>query len=246
MKVFFRLPLIMLVSLIPPSVWAAHGSDKAEDSNKEIAVLIHGFGRSSYALRHLATKLEHAGYLTHRIEYASYGHTPEQILSEVGQQIHDCCMQHNKSVHFVGHSLGGLLIRAFLGTESVKNLGNVVLIGTPNKGTEIVDKFRDSWWMKLAGPMALALGTDNNSFPNSLPNPYYAVGVIAGNYRNNDNENDNSIPGADDGMVSVESTKLRSGMSDFAIVESGHSSMRNNDTVAALTIRFLHHGGFNQ
>ena len=137
--------------------------------------------------------------------------------------------------------MGGLLIRAYLAERRVDNLGRVVLMGTPNQGTEVVDQFRDKWWMKMMGPMANALGSDSNSFPSTLKPPYYPVGVIAGVRERGNNEH--LIPGKDDGLVSVESTKLE-GMSDFIVLETSHSGMRYNKSVAKQTVNFLRKGRF--
>ncbi len=135
-----------------------------------------------------------------------------------------------------------MLMRAYLQDNQVTNLGRVVLMGTPNQGTEVVDHYRDSWWMKIAGPVANALGTDGDSFPNTLDDPYYPVGVIAGVSESGASK---VVPGADDGLMTVESTKL-DGMSDFTVVESGHSMMRYNEEVAQQTIAFLKTGRFDQ
>ena len=217
-------------------------SIKDEVGNKEIIVLLHGLGRGNIAMWKLASRLEDAGYYVQRVGYSSLTQTPDQILEDVSEQINKCCVGQKQTVHFVGHSLGGLLIRAYLQDNKVSNLGRVVLMGTPNQGNEIVEKYRDSWWMQFAGPTALALGTEEGSFPNTLKDPYYPVGVIAGE---TDGDNDEYLPGKDDGLVSVESTKLKNGMTDFIIIETGHSMMRYNEDVAKQTISFLQSGRFN-
>lgn len=211
------------------------------ESNGETVVLIHGLGRSNVAMWSLASRLEDAGYRVERVGYSSLNQTPEEIVNVVSQQIDECCADIGKTVNFVGHSLGGLLIRAYLQNRKIDNLGRVVLIGTPNQGTAIVDKYKERWWMALLGPTTAALGTDDGSFPKSLAPPYYPVGVIAG-FRQSDMP-DEILPGKDDGLVAIESTKLE-GMGDFIIIESGHSMMRYNDDVAKQTISFLKNGRF--
>ena len=145
-------------------------------------------------------------------------------------------------MHFVGHSLGGLVIRAYLAERQVQNLGRVVLLGTPNKGTQLVDRYGDKWWFKLLGPNARALGTGNGSLPDLLPAPDYPVGVIAGTRKGFDN--DHILPGPDDGLVTVASTRLK-GMADFIVLETGHSAMRYSKPVAEQTVRFLRTGQFS-
>ena len=98
--------------------------------NKETVVVIHGLGRSNSAMWLLASRLEDAGYFVKRVGYRSFGKTPTEINAEIAKQINDCCSNNENDVHFVGHSLGGLLIRAYLQENQVKNLGQVVLILT--------------------------------------------------------------------------------------------------------------------
>jgi len=218
------------------------GSDEDLD-NKEIIVLMHGLGRSNASMWLLATRLTYAGYHVERIGYNSLDQTPEEILKEINKQIDECCRTHHKKVHFIGHSLGGLMVRAYLQYNKVTNLGRVVLLGTPNQGTEAADHFNDSWLMELLGPTAKALGTDEKSFPKSLKSPYYPVGIIAGEYKSEFNEE--VIPGRDDGLVSVEATKI-DGMTDFIIIETSHSMMRYDSEVAEQTIEFMKKGSFKE
>lgn len=211
--------------------------------DREVVVLLHGFGRSNSAMWLLGSRLERAGYYVQRVGYTSLRRTPDEILREVSVQIDTCCRDHPRKVHFVGHSLGGLMIRAYLQNNRVSNLGRVVLIGTPNKGTAAADRYHDNWLMKIFGPTARAMGTDEDSFPNSLQKPYYPVGVIAGMHDNA--ANDSVLPGRDDGLVPVEATKLE-GMTDFWVVETGHSMLRYNEEVAGQTVAFLKNGKFSR
>lgn len=189
----------------------------------------------------LASRIEQAGFRVIRVGYDSLRETPQAMLVEVARQIDLCCAALQSSVHFVGHSLGGLLIRAYLAEHEVTHLGRVVLIGTPNYGTPIVDRYRDSWWMNLAGPTAQTLGTGAGSFPASLPDPNYPVGVIAGVKAGP--LLDDVMAGDHDGLVPVESTKVP-GMVDFITVNSGHSFLRYSDEVAQQTAAFLQTGRF--
>ena len=189
----------------------------------------------------LASRIENAGFDVIRVGYDSLHASPDAILADVARQIDGCCSTLPAPVHLVGHSLGGLMIRAYLAQHPLPNLGRVVLIGTPNNGTPIVDRLGESWWLGLAGPTAGALGTGPDGFPASLPEPYYPVGVIAG-IRDGGFAID-FIPGDDDGLVPVESTRLP-GMTDFIVVESGHSFMRYSDDVARQTVAFLRGGEF--
>lgn len=240
---FFSVTLTVLLMLILSAAQARNLSSENHFDNEEVVVMLHGLARSNVAMWALNIRLKRAGYRVQPVGYRSLRNTPEEIMQDISTQIDRCCKAGISKVHFVGHSLGGLLIRKYLQDNRVENLGRVVLIGTPNQGTAVADYFRDKWWAKVAGPTAMALGTDDNSFPSSLDDPYYPVGVIAGVIEHEMHEH--ILPGKDDGLVTIESTKLE-GMSDFVLIESGHAMMRYKDEVAAQAISFLKNGAFNK
>jgi pimeloyl-ACP methyl ester carboxylesterase len=232
MLILMRTTLCFIVMLFTTSVFAQN----------EVVVLLHGLGRGKSIMTPLKERLESAGFTTVVVDYRSIGRTPEEVLADASQQISAFRSDTIKTIHFVGHSLGGLLIRAYLDSIKVPNLGRVVLIGSPSKGTPIVDYFHDSWIMRLAGPAAASLGTGEKSFPRTLGAPYYPVGIIAG--VSSTFNNDDFIPGEDDGIVPVESTKIE-GMTDFVSVNVSHSSMPRNEEVAIQVIAFLRNGIFS-
>jgi len=216
-------------------------SDKLQVENQQRIVLVHGFGRGKMAMWRIAGRLEDAGYIVHRIGYQTINRTVNEVIDDVSKQINDCCIESNTTVHFVGHSMGGLMIRAYLQKNKFKPLGKTVMIGTPNKGTTVADEFKDSHIVKSILPIGLSLGTDASSFPNQLDVPYYPVGIIAGIVDND--SNNGYLPGPDDGLVAVESTKVP-GMADFILIETSHTMMRYNEEVAKQVITFLKQGKF--
>lgn len=208
---------------------------------RETVVLLHGLGRSRTSVWLLAERIGKAGYTVERIGYRSLHEEPGEILASVRAQIDACCAQREAPVHFVGHSLGGLLVRAYLAEARVKSLGRVVLIGSPSGGTPVVDDYRERWWMKFAGPTANALGTDAGSFPKSLPAPAYPLGVIAGRLERAIDFP--RIEGDDDGLVPVEATRV-DGMRDFVVIEAGHAMLRYREETARQVVNFLRFGQF--
>lgn len=212
------------------------------DKKKDLVFVLHGLGSTKAAMWFLGERIEQAGFSVEYIGYQSFYNTPEEVLENVAGQISRFLLENNRTLHFVGHSLGGLMIRAYLDSRNVENLGKVVLIGSPNKGTVFVDQFKDRWWMGLLGPLPLSLGTDENSFPNSIGRPYYPVGIIAG--VSDWVLNDKILPGKDDGIVPLESAKVE-GMTDMTVVSSGHNMMLYDQKVADQTIEFLRQGRFN-
>ena len=214
-----------------------------QHDSAEQVVLLHGLGRTGNAMFLIKKRIRDAGFETHSIDYASLQEPPDVILEKVSEQIRRCCKDDSRPVHFVAHSLGGLIVRAYLDQKPLENLGRVVLLGTPSQGSELVDIYGDSWLFKIIGPTARLLGTADNSFPNQIGPPYYPLGIIAGTSSFNPITDDH-LPGPDDGLVSVRSTRI-DGMTDFLLVDTSHSMMRYNDTVANETIHFLKKGRFS-
>lgn len=215
----------------------------------EIVVLAHGYGRSESAMWLLAKRIEDAGYSVCGIDYSTIGQSVSSVLAESESQINACVSTAEQSakVHFVGHSLGGLVIRSYLEQNEQfresERLGRVVLVGTPNQGSEVADYYQDTWLMSLGGDIAEALVTSYDSLASKLQPLDIRAGVIAGTKSSDFTRK--MFSGANDGLVSVESTKLAK-MADFITLPVGHSQMRYDQTVAQQTIYFLNHGVFNK
>ena len=229
---------VLVISVVDWNPMRTH-----EDASGETVVLLHGLGRSNLVTKTMAKRLFDAGYNVKQVGYQSlFGDTPDEVVKDITQQINACCSDLKTPVHFVGHSLGGLLVRAYLGENTVPNLGRVVLLGSPNKGTPIVDSLKDDWLMEVAGEMARALGTDDSSgFLGSLKPPTYTLGIIAGVA---DAGRSEEIPGDDDGLVPLESTKVE-GMTDFIVLPVSHADMREDEKTFAQLLNFLKEGQFD-
>ena len=147
-------------------------------------------------------------------------------------------------VHFVTHSLGGILIRKYLSEHEIPNLGRVVMLAPPNQGSEVVDFYRNvPGFRALNGPAGLQLGTDGQSVPRRLPPVDFELGVIAGT-RSVNLILSRFLPSPDDGKVSVASTKVE-GMADHVTVRHSHPLIMRSKRVQELVISFLETGAFS-
>jgi len=208
----------------------------------EDVVLLHGLGRTDRAMQPLADALTRAGFRVHNLAYPSLAEEPAELVAIAAQQIDACCAQAER-LHFVTHSLGGLIARAVLAQAPRPNLGRVVMLAPPNSGSEYADLVRaTSVGSAERIPAIAALGTDPASFARSLPPPSYPVGVIAGTRTVNPLD-PLLLAGPGDGAVSVASAQL-AGMSDFLTVDATHSSIRRRADVHAQVIAFLRTGAF--
>jgi pimeloyl-ACP methyl ester carboxylesterase len=211
----------------------------------ECVVLLHGLSRSSLSMNKMERELIAAGFVTANIDYPSREHTVEELAGmAVAQGIEACrALEDVETIHFVTHSLGGILLRQYLSEENVMELGRVVMLGPPNQGSAAVDILGDlpgfDW---VNGPAGRQLGQGDDSVPLRLGPADFELGVIAGD-RTIDPVTSAVLPDPDDGKVSVEDTKLE-GMADFVVVGHSHAFMMRMRKVIDLTIEFLRSGSF--
>ncbi len=212
----------------------------------EDVILLHGLCRTSRSMSVMARALTQASYNVHNVDYASRSKSIELLGEDVvGLAVADCERDGAVKINFVTHSLGGILVRSYLANHSVPTLGRVVMLGSPNQGSEVVDKL-GGWWLfkKINGPAGNELGTGKDSMPNRLGAANFCVGIIAGN-RTINWINSLMIPGSDDGKVSVARTKL-AGMTDHIVIPSAHPFLMRNATAIRQTIYFLRNGKFDR
>lgn len=203
-------------------------------------VLMHGLGRTQTSMVVLAQRLQQAGYNVTSVDYNSRGGSLTEHVETLAAEVSSCCAAASR-VHFVGHSLGALVIRQYLADSPPEALGRVVLLAPPNQGSELADWFRQLPFGNLLGPTGKALGTRDTDIPASLPLPEYDVGIIAGN-RSLNPIGSALIPGPDDGVVGVEHTRI-DGV-PLIVVRQSHTFLMNSRSSAEAIIGFLRTGTF--
>ncbi|MBT2971986.1 MAG: alpha/beta fold hydrolase [Candidatus Thiodiazotropha sp. (ex Ctena orbiculata)] len=229
---------LLLLILILPSLSLA--------AEIECVVLLHGMGRTSFSMSAIEGALEDQGYQVWNQSYPGLSKSVEELTApaiEAGLEF--CRDEQAKAVHFVTHSLGGILVRYYLQDHRIADLGRIVMLAPPNRGSEVADEMKDGYWYRtIMGPSAQVLGTDENSLPNTLKPIPGEIGIIAGKV---DGEPWflPEIPGDDDGKVAVERTKLPE-MKDFLLVEEGHAFIMLDDEVIRQVLYFLRHGEFDK
>ena len=209
-------------------------------------ILLHGLARTSGSMGKIANSLEESGYTVANIGYPSRK-KPIAELAEtaVPAGMAQCATANAGTVHFVTHSLGGILVRYYLSRHSISNLGRVVMLAPPNQGSEVVDQLRSVPGFKLMnGPAGVQLGTDAVSIPLQLGPVDYPVGVIAGTRTINPILS-TYLPDQDDGKVSVRRSQVQ-GMADFIALPVSHTFIMRDDEAIAQIKAFLQSGSFEQ
>lgn len=207
----------------------------------ECVVLVHGLGRTPASMTPLATSLAGQGYGVVNQGYPSTRQTIEVSAQQIDRAVARCRAQGARRIHFVTHSLGGLLLRRYLEDHAIAEGGRVVMLAPPNRGSEIADRLKDRWWFRrVIGPAGQSLMT-GASAPAPLP---LEVGIIAGT-RNYEPWFARYFDGPNDGKVTVESTRLP-GMADFVTIHAGHTFMLRSPGVKTQVAAFLGTGRFRR
>ncbi len=210
----------------------------------ECVVLLHGVNRSWRAMRPMAEALRQDGFATVNVDYPSRAGTVETLAPmAVDNGVLGCRSIGASRIHFVTHSIGGILLRYAHANAPIEDIGRVVMLAPPNQGSEIVDKTRNIPGASLVGGRALLqLGTDEDSIPAQLGPVDFELGVVAGTGTMNPWMSA-MLPNPDDGKVSVARTRV-DGMSDFLVVEDNHHYIVEDELVISNTRAFLKTGEF--
>lgn len=211
---------------------------------KKHVVLLHGIGRKPKAMKAIQVFLQDKGYTVHNIGYPSRRQKIEDLANELVKGPLSQLKQGKEEVNFVVHSMGGLVLRYILKFHDPFPIGKVVMLATPNHGSELCDHFKHySWFRWWFGPAGRQLGTSKNAFPQQLGEANFECGIITG---------DRGLALASrwikephDGRVSVESSKLE-GAKDHLVLPVGHCNMLKNKEVHSAMLHFLEHGWFQK
>jgi pimeloyl-ACP methyl ester carboxylesterase len=208
------------------------------EGGQERVLLLHGVGRSAGSMRALERVIAGAGFATLNLTYASRTKRLEALVEEVHEAARPF-FEAGGVTHVVCHSMGGLVARGLINKYRPPGLGRVVMLGTPNQGSELADLL--GWnplYRFLFGPAGAQLGTRANAkLGGFLGVVDYPVGVIAGD-RANRWLGWAVLPKPNDGRVAVERTKLP-GMAGHVVLPVTHDSMMRDRRVQTQVVAFL-------
>jgi triacylglycerol lipase len=226
----------------------ASGGDRlkeAEGIPGDYVVLLHGLGRTQISMKGLEWTLRRQSYQVINCSYPSRAHTIEDLADTcLARLLTEKIKRPDCKVHFVTHSLGGIILRHYLAGHVIEKLGRVIMLGPPNQGSELAECSRRRFWYRaFTGPAGQQLGTGAESLPRRLGPMDAEVGTIAGDrYLNPFFAG--RFGGANDGKVAVASTKV-DGMADFLLVHHSHTWMMWTRKVQKAVVSFLRDGKFS-
>jgi pimeloyl-ACP methyl ester carboxylesterase len=223
-------------------------------------VVLHGLGRSRASMESLCRYLhDKGGYETFNIEYPSTRYDMAQHARTLRHLINH--LDGIEEINFVGHSMGNIVIRHYLGDlarqdplkqsanaaaadrRAKMRFGRFVMLGPPNRGALLAETFADNVLFKeITGDAGQELGRDWPQLEKRLATPDFQFGIIAGG-KGNDKGYNPILVGDNDGVISVETTKL-TGAHDFVRLPTLHSFMMDNPKVQQYVLCFLQHGHF--
>ncbi len=212
---------------------------------KQRVVLLHGLARSRRSMARLERKIAAAGFDVRNIGYPSTRYPIQELAARfVLPAIRSGFQDSDAPIHFVTHSMGGIIVRVLAEINPELAIGRVVMLSPPNQGSEVVDCIGRRWlFTALHGPAGSELGTGPDSIPNRLGPPDFELGVLTGD-RSINLLLSLLITGPNDGKVSVKSAQLAS-MRDFRVLHTTHPFILRNPIAIRETICFLRYGAFS-
>jgi pimeloyl-ACP methyl ester carboxylesterase len=196
-------------------------------------LLAGGLWMPGMAMALLGARLGRHGYSTHVLHYSGR----ESLEVNVERLVRHPAARGR--VHFVGHSLGGVLVFDALSRHPELDAATAVLIGAPVRGCLAGRRLavsRLGRWM--LGATAPRWGERNATWRRPEP-----LGIIAGTLPIGLGWIIGGLPGRSDGVVRVEET-LVEGMTQQITVPVAHSALIASRRVAALVAHFLAAGRF--
>jgi pimeloyl-ACP methyl ester carboxylesterase len=186
-------------------------------------------------MRPLAARLARAGFRCHIFSYLGALRPMQAHVERLARMAREI-----GPAHFVGHSLGGLLVMEVLGRHAEIAVGRVVLLGTPARGSYAGRRISRH---RLGRPIFGHSADRWQERPAARWTRPEGLGVVAGSLPLGLGRLFGRLPGVNDGAVCLEETDV-GGMAERVVLPVGHSGMLVSARVAAQVAAFLSDGKF--
>lgn len=213
------------------------GSHVAARAQAQAVVLVHGIWMPGLEMSLLARRLRQCGFRTYLFSYPSIRCDLADNAVRLQQFVQNIDAP---VVHFVAHSLGGLLLRQFFHDFPEQRPGRVVTLGTPHTGSQVARRMGSNPFGKMLLGQSYKRGLRGDVPPWTAPRE---IGVIAGNVSLGVGRLTGNLTGPNDGAVSVKETRL-AGMSAHRVFPVNHAGLIFSREVAKAVCCFLRTGQF--
>ncbi|MEY3866686.1 MAG: hypothetical protein RLZZ338_577 [Cyanobacteriota bacterium] len=198
-------------------------------------ILVHGVGLWGAEMLPLGCRLRKSGYQTRQFYYSTRRVSLEQNATYLQKFLE---AEEADIIHFVGHSLGGLLIYKLFQDYPQQRRGKIVTLGTPHNGSSLAYRLSRQY----GGKFLLGRSVMTGLFDTISPPPNRDVGIIAGSLdigtgwllR---------VPQPNDSLISVEETRA-DGVNQHLVLPVSHTGLLVAPTVAKQICTFLKTGHF--
>ena len=201
------------------------------DSQKDVVVLVHGLGGSRIDMWPIASRLKRLGYEVRNWGYRSLGNRVENHAQRLGTELTTLDSQMSDGqLHLVTHSMGGIIARTMFADFEFHNLGRVVMLAPPHRGSHMARKLTPLvGWLT---PSLEQLSDTADSFVNQLPNTLKQKEIEFG-----------IIESTKDRVIEQGGVRLE-GYRDYARVEGHHGVLTWYADTIRLVEDFLSQGKF--
>jgi triacylglycerol esterase/lipase EstA (alpha/beta hydrolase family) len=213
-------------------------TDKGDSTEPEPVVLVHGLWYGPVSLTMMARRLEARGFRTHRFSYP----TLRNSLAANARALFDFARGlEAETLHFVGHSLGGLVILRMFDEWSGLPPGRVVLLGSPVQGSAAAGKIAE---MKVARPI---IGKARTALEYGFSHAPAGreTGVVAGTRSMGLGRMFEKLPMPHDGTIAAAETDLP-GAADSLQLSVSHTGLVMSAEVTTAVEGFLRRGRFDR
>jgi len=216
--------------------WKLHRRERSGIEMSDQVILLHGLWMRAFTLASLRRRLEQAGYAVDQLDYASVFRSPEvsiELLMRRAQSVS------GRNLHFVGHSLGGLIAMQALQRQPGLMSGRVVCLGSPLRGSAMARSIASvPGGGFIVGKHIDILRTGLECWDGTQD-----VGSVAGRLPIGLGFAIGGLSSPHDGTVSVAETELP-GLTDHCVTAATHTGLLFSAEAAEQTVAFLRHGRF--
>lgn len=208
----------------------------------QAVVLLHGIWVGSWVMNRIAKRLSEAGYTVYKFSYPTVKNSPQRNAKQLAEFVKTI---EQPVVHFVAHSLGGLVLLQYLNcynTGKAGKPGRVVFLGSPLKGSSRAPRI-----LKIPlGKYLLGKSVQQGLLGHDLVFPHNVqAGMIAGTFRMGVGMVVGAFGTPHDGTVAVNETQIE-GLTEHITMRVSHTGMLTSREVSAQIVSFLQSGHFEK